>query len=888
MAVRQPAGTVTLVFTDIEGSTRLLEELGAEGYRDALAEHRRVVREACARFDGYEVDYEGDAFFYAFASAQAALAAVSEAMAGLDAGPIRVRVGIHTGEPVLDPPKYVGMDVHRAARLMAAAHGGQVVVSASTAALVPPGDTVSLGGLVDLGEHRFKDLAAAERVFQLGQGTFAPLKSLYRSNLPVPATPFLGRERELADVVELLTSPDVRLVTLTGPGGTGKTRLALQSAAEASGSFPDGITLVPLAPLRDPALVLSTLAQALGVEETAGQSVGQAVCGALVGRRALVLLDNLEHLLPAAADAVALLHTVAGPTLLVTSRERLQLQGEQVWPVPALSDEEGLAFFVARARQLDPGFVPDSAAGELCRRLDSLPLALELAAARTAALSTEQLLGRLADRLDLLRGSRDVDPRQRTLRATIEWSYDLLDSEEKRVLRALSVFAGGCTLEAAGAVCDADVDVLESLLDKSLVRRRDARSGPRYWLLETIREYAGEQLRVSGELETVTTRELEYLLAAAHGQEFGSRETRRLQRLDDEYANFRDALASAPTVLALQMAVQLCELWLSTGRPGEGRTWMTRLLSAAVEVPDDVLARANLIAGELATFQDDYAHATEHLDTAERLFQLSGATLARALLVRGWIAFLSGDLEAAARRLNESIAVAREANARAILVRALRMASVAEERLGKTEESASLANESLALARQLGDEIGAAVLLGDQAWDAARRGDYDRAVGLAREALAATNDDGDPAVRHTLALSLLGLGDLSASLDVARPALLAARDRGDMVSCASLLDLVAGIAAHLSSDVRAARLTGAAEALLVGIGADSGELETSRTAYRPFLRSASKHLGAEWRAHVAVGMSMELDDAVALAFSLGEPGGSGRQAQAADPASLVD
>jgi predicted ATPase/class 3 adenylate cyclase len=888
MTVRQPSGTVTLVFTDIEGSTRLLEELGAEAYRGALTEHRRIVREACARFEGYEVDYEGDAFFYAFASAQAALGAVSEVMAGLDGGPIRIRVGVHTGEPVLDPPKYVGMDVHRAARLMAAAHGGQVVVSASTAALLPPSDTVSRGGLRDLGEHRFKDLAAAERVFQLGEDTFPPIRSLYRSNLPVPATPFLGRERELGEVVTQLTSPDVRLLTLTGPGGTGKTRLALQAAAEAAEAFPDGITWVPLAPLRDPALVLATLAQALGVKETAGQTVGQAVCGALVGRRALVLLDNAEHLLPAAADEVALLHAVSGPTLLVTSRERLQLQGEQVWPVPALSDEEALAFFVARARQLDPGFMPDSAAGELCRRLDRLPLALELAAARTAALSTEQLLGRLADRLDLLRGSRDVDPRQRTLRATIEWSYDLLDSEEKRVLRALSVFAGGCTLEAAEAVCDADVDSLESLLDKSLVRRRDARSGPRYWLLETIREYAGEQLRGSRELETVTDRELQYLLAAAHGQEFGSRETPHLQRLDDEYANFQDALASAPTMLALQMAVQLCDLWLSTGRQGEGRTWMTRLLSAADEVPDDVLARANITAGELATFQDDYAHATEHLDAAERMFELSGAMLVRALLVRGWIAFLRGDLEGAARTLNESVAAAREANARALLVRALRNASVAEERLGKTAESASLANESLGLARELGDEIGAVVLLGDQAWSAARRGDYDRAAGLAREALAATSDDGDPALRHTLALSLLGLGDAGASLDVARPALLAARDRGDIISCSALLDLVAGTAAHLSSDVRAARLTGAAETLLVGIGADSDELETSRIAYGHVLRSASERLGTEWRAQVAIGMSMELDDAVSLAFSLGMPEAREGQAQAVEPATLID
>nr|MBA3427542.1 adenylate/guanylate cyclase domain-containing protein [Actinomycetota bacterium] len=489
MAVAQPSGTVTLVFTDIEGSTALLHELGVDPYREALAEHRRIVREAFDGFEGYEVDYEGDAFFYAFSSGQGAVRAVSRAMAGLRAGPIRIRVGVHTGEPALDPPKYVGMDVHRAARLMSAGHGGQVLVSAST---VPLLEGVELR---DLGEHRFKDLAAPERVFQLGLEEFPPLKSLYRTNLPVPATPFLGRERDLATAVERLRRRDVRLLTLTGPGGTGKTRLALQAAAEAAEQFPDGMIWIPLAPLRDPTLVLETVAQALGISMDVARPLRELLAGSLAGQRRLLLLDNAEHLLPEIAESVALLRDVEGPTLLVTSRERLRLQGEHVLGVPSLRREDAVALFSARAAALDVLLPPTEALGTLCERLDDLPLALELAAARTVLFSPEQLLDRLSQRLDLLQGGLDSDPRQRTLRATIEWSYELLSEQERTLLARLSVFVGGCTFAQAETVADADADSLQSLLEKSLLRRREGLGGePRYWLLETIAEFARERL----------------------------------------------------------------------------------------------------------------------------------------------------------------------------------------------------------------------------------------------------------------------------------------------------------------------------------------------------------------------------------------------------------
>ena len=338
-----PSGTVTFLFTDVEGSTSLLHELGAGAYADALAEHRRVIREACDREGGVEVDTQGDAFFFAFPTAPGAVSAAAAMRDALASGSIRVRVGLHTGAPLLTDEGYVGEDVHRAARIAAAGHGGQVVVSSSTAALV------GTKGLVDLGEHRFKDLAAAERVFQLGDSEFPPLKSLYRSNLPVPATPFLGRERELGEVVDLLRRDHVRLLTLTGPGGTGKTRLALQAAAEASDGFPDGVFWVALAPLREPALVPGAVAQALDVREQPGQELVDVLVERLKGKRLMLLLDNAEHLLPELARTIAQLHAAGGPLLMVTSRERLQIAGEQVYPVPELEPAEGVDLFIARA-----------------------------------------------------------------------------------------------------------------------------------------------------------------------------------------------------------------------------------------------------------------------------------------------------------------------------------------------------------------------------------------------------------------------------------------------------------------------------------------------------------------------------------------------------------
>jgi len=424
-----PSGTVTFLFTDVEGSTRLLRELGVDQYAHALSEHRRVLRAAFAAHGGVEVDTQGDAFFAVFPTAPGALAAAAQAVEGLAPGPIRVRMGLHTGTPHLAEEGYVGVDVHRAARIAACGHGGQVLVSASTASLIDADD------LRDQGEHRLKDLSAPERVYQLGADEFPPLKSLHQTNLPFTSTPFLGRERELAEVSGLITRADVRLLTLSGPGGTGKTRLALQAAVPAADAFAGGVWWVPLAALRDPTLVLETAGQAIGAKGELADHIAD--------KSLLLLLDNFEQVVPAAEDLAHLLAACPNLRMLVTSRELLAIPGEQSYDVPPLEPQEGATLFLERARAADPHFVASAAVPLVCARLDNLPLALELAAARVRLLSPEQLLERLSHRLDVLRAGRGVDQRQQTLRATIEWSHDLLDPDERELFARLAVFTGG-------------------------------------------------------------------------------------------------------------------------------------------------------------------------------------------------------------------------------------------------------------------------------------------------------------------------------------------------------------------------------------------------------------------------------------------------------------
>jgi len=651
-----PTGTVTFLFTDVEGSTMLLHELGAERYAEALAEHRGILREAFARNNGVEVDTQGDAFFIAFPTAPAALQAARDAQSRLE---LPVRMGIHTGTPLLTEEGYIGADVHRAARIAASGHGGQVLLSAPTAALLPADE------FRDLGEHRLKDLSAPERIYQDGEHDFPRLKTLYQTNLPVPATPFLGRDRDLAEVGELLVGEGTRLLTLTGPGGTGKTRLALQAAAESAEHFPDGIWWVPLAPVRDPALVLPTVAAALETKEDAGLSLQDALRTALFGRRALLLLDNAEHLLPALAGQLSALREIEGPSILVTSRERLQLQGEHIYAVSPLEEDDAVRLFLERSAALGIELERSPVVVELCHRLDELPLALELAAARTPLFSPEQLLDRLGGRLDLLKGGRDADPRQQTLRATIAWSHELLTDEERRLFRRLPVFVAGCTLEWAERICDADPDTLQSLLDKSLVRRLEDGTGPRFWMLQTIREYAGERLDESGDRPLVEDRltdvAVEFARAAEPAWRVGNTDE-WASRFDVEQDNLRRAIAVSlergEAARALTISAHLGWLWQERGFMRDGIEWIERALEAADELEPGLEGRALLVLGVGHSELGEDGRAKESLERCLPLLEAGGLRpdhafalyyLGRLLLGQGRVA----EAEAVYRRSEE-------------------------------------------------------------------------------------------------------------------------------------------------------------------------------------------------------------------------------------------
>jgi predicted ATPase len=686
---------VTFLFTDIEGSTKLLHELGDEEYSRALDEHRRILREAFEANGGIEVDTQGDAFFVAFPTAQSALAAASGSLAGLSSRSIRVRMGIHTGTPYLGDEGYVGVDVHRAARIAACGHGGQVLVSASTAALA------GTDGLRDLGEHRLKDLSGPERIYQLGGDDFPPLKSLHRTNLPIPATPFLGRGRELAEVHELVSRDDIRLLTLTGPGGTGKTRLALQAAAAAAESHPGGVFWVPLASLRDPSLVLETAGQAVGARNGLAEHVGETAT--------LLLFDNFEHLVEAADDLAGLLATCPGLDLIVTSREPLHLRGEQEYPVPSLARQQSIDFFAARARAAKPDFAVDDSVAEICRRLDDLPLALELAAARVKALSPPQILERLEQRLPLLsRGARDAPERQRTLRATIEWSYELLTDTEKLLFATLAVFRGGCTLEAAEEVVEANLDALQSLVEKNLLRF----SGERFWMLETIREYATERLDGLEDAQALRVRHTDYFVRLAEEAEphlTGAQQGLWLERLDAEHDNFRSSLDSLRRAgrgaAELELVGALMRFWYVRGYLREGLGRCEEALAAHDDQSPSrlkALFGAGLLAHRLGDYDRGSELSLERLALARRLGDAEA--VASSVIGLGMHAQGLGDSEQAAARYIEGAELARSGGYRWFLAIALSNLADLSVEEGDYARARAGVEESLELFRELGDE----------------------------------------------------------------------------------------------------------------------------------------------------------------------------------------
>ena len=611
-------GTVTFLFSDIEGSTRLLQDLG-DGWPPVLARHQELMRAAFAAERGEEFGTEGDSFFVAFPTAPGAVAAAAAAQRALAAEPwppdadIRVRIGLHTGEAEVSAESYVGIDVHRASRIASAGHGGQVLLSDATRTLVQHALPAGVE-LRDLGEHRLKDLEHREHLWQLVlpglANDFAPIGSLdaVPNNLPTRLTTFLGRAREIADVAALLERS--RLLTLTGPGGTGKTRLSLEVAGRALGTYAAGVFFVELESINEAALVPATIAQALGLPDRGGRSSVDRLIDAIGEKRMLLVLDNFEQVVAAGPAIAALLAACRNLTVLTSTRSVLHISGEQEYAVPPLGlpdaanlpplarlgEYEAVALFIERARSVKPDFeLTDqnaAAVAEICVRLDGLPLAIELAAARIRILSPQAMLGRLEDRLGLLAGgARDLPERQQTLRGAIAWSHEMLDDDDRSLFALLSVFVGGAGLDAIERVCGSGtsdlLSTLGSLVEKSLVRQMDGVDGqPRFGMLETIREFAIERAVAGGRWDSLRSEHAQHFLALAEeasSHVMGSDKRDWLDRLEEDHDNLRAAIGwsiemSAPD-LALRLGSTLWRFWQMRGYLAEGLERLEQILA---------------------------------------------------------------------------------------------------------------------------------------------------------------------------------------------------------------------------------------------------------------------------------------------------------------------
>ena len=738
-----PTGTVTLLFTDIAGSTTLLEERG-DDYPALLAEHRRLLRAAFSRHGGVEVDTQGDAFFAVFEGAGHALDAARDVQQALEGTPVRVRIGLHTCEPLLTDEGYVGVDVHRAARIAASGHGGQVLLSQTTRDLVHTRIEMR-----DLGEHRLKDLSAPQRLYQIGHQDFPPLLTLYQANLPLQRTPLVGRKRELGEVSGLLKR--YRLITLVGPGGSGKTRLALQVAAEAVEGFEDGVWWVSLAPLADADLVEAAIVQAVGAKGKLGEH--------LRSRRALLLLDNFEHLLAAAARVAELLQEAPRIAVLATSREPLHLTGEQRYPVPPLSENEAVALFSERARAVRPSFQPDAHVVAICRQLDGLPLALELAAARVSLLPPARLADRLERSLALLTGgTRDAPQRQRTLRATLEWSYELLDDQEARLFARLAVFAGSFSLEAAEEVCEATLDLLQGLVEKNLVRDSD---GARFFYLETVREFALERLNEIGEFDAARRRHAEFFLGVAENWEPHLNQVDVLRAAEEDEGNLRAALGYAherAPELMLQLAGSLWRFWFYRGRYEEGRRWLSQALTAD---GGRSLARADALRGLSAvlTSPSDAEYARSLTEEAIEIHREHGDEIGLARCLNNLGTMLSSgeeaDLDTATQLLRECLAIGKRARDGEAFSLAFPLGNLADISLrrGDLVEARRLSDEELEIAQFEQDDVNIADANGRLAWVEALEGNYDEAALLLSAPLQFGSQIGSRWPGSTLALA---------------------------------------------------------------------------------------------------------------------------------------
>ena len=870
-----PSGTVTFLFSDIEGSTHLAERLG-ERWPTLLEEHREIVRRAIADGAGVEVGTEGDSFFVAFPTAGGALSAAVQAQRQLAAhawpeeAPIRIRIGLHTGEASLAGADYVGLDVHRAARIAAAGHGGQVLLSDTTRTLVdsslPQGVTTR-----DLGQRRLKDLSRPERIHQLVieglPSDFPPLKTLDATpnNLPVQLSSFLGRERELDEVEASLERS--RLLTLTGPGGTGKTRLSLQVGAREADRFPDGIFFIPLSLLKDPELVPGTIAQELGLPDRGGLSPMAALIDHLRERRTLLILDNFEQVADAAPRVAELLAAAPRLAILATSRSALRIYGEREYPVPPLatpdprlhesperlSQYEAVALFIERAMAVKPDFQVTNenapAVAEISSRLDGLPLAIELAAARINVLSPQAMLARLGDRLSLLSGGgRDRPERQQTLRGAIDWSYDLLSEEERALFRRLAVFAGGARLDAIESVCPGDelhepiFDGLGSLVEKSLLRQVAAGDGePRFLMLGTIREYALERLAESGRAKEVRdshARHFAALADQASSHLLRTDKRRWLDWLEEDHDNLRAAfdwsIEVAETQLALSLASSLWRFWQMRGYLLEGTDRARRALGLpkAAEFPAEQ-ADALEAAGGLAWWRGDFQDAIHNYEACLEL----------------------------RRTQNDPAAIAEAAYNLAFPLGGF------AGPIADLPRSKALIEEAMSLWQSIGDELGVAKskwLKGTIAW--AER-DFSEARPVLAEALPVFRRLGET---FMLGWSLYDLGLLAViehQTDEARETLSEAlrifSDSADVSGFTLVLDAFAALASNGGDVRRAALLSGAVATLERQSGTGLNPSNRTIVGFDPAPLRTNPETAAAW----AAGERMSAEEAVAYALS---------------------
>jgi predicted ATPase/class 3 adenylate cyclase len=865
-----PACTITFLFTDIEGSTRMIQALGP-GYPDVQQAHNELLRRAFRAQGGFEIRTEGDSFFIVFGSALDACVGAAQAQAALDSHPwpdlahVRVRMGLHTGEASLVGGEYIGLDVHRAARVAGAAHGGQVLLSASTRLLVeralPPGLT-----LTDLGLHRLKDLAQPEHLFQLTfegrSNQFPPLRSLESTpnNLPIQMTSFIGRDDQVREAKELLQRS--RLLTLTGPGGSGKTRLSLQIAADLLERFPDGVYFVPLAAVREPELVPSAIAQALSIPTTGKQRPIDALLEQLKGSRTLLVLDNFEQLTSAAPRLADLLRVSESLRIMVSSRAVLHVYGEQEYPVPplrlpdlrhlpplsALSQYEGVQLFIERAVAVKPDFEATNenapAIAGICERVDGLPLAIELAAARIKLFSPVALLSRLDKSLNALAsGARDLPSRQQTLRGAIAWSYELLEPDVRRLFARFGVFARGASLEEAESVCGPDSEIggstverLDQLADQSLVRRLTEFDEPRFTMLQTISEFALERLDESGEADAIRNRHAAAFLALserAQSDLFGPNQKIWLDRLERDNDNLRAAfdwaVARGDARASLALGSSLWRFWQMRGHLHEGRSRLSRAL---------------------ATFPGKSF-------PAERL---------RALEAAAGLAYWQADMGEAQRFYDECLALTREVGDSRSIANALyndAFPAIAARR--NIAGARLLVEEALGLFRQLEDDSGIARCLWAMGNTSYFLKDYSDATPLLRESERRFRkiDDrfGLGWCLHTLGLTLVKCDDVDGAARCWREALdlfMAARDIAGLVV---QIDNLSVIARLRGDPTRATMLAAAAAAHRATSGTGLAELLTEQEG-----RTGRESLDEDSAARIwTEGQAMSLDDAVSYA-----------------------